>query len=272
MDTGAVPVAGDSRSTFYADALRRLTQAGIPFLVGGAFAQSRYTHMYRDTKDLDLFLRPDAVEGALALLTRAGYETTLPYPHWLAKVRLGPHLMDVVFNSGNGIARVDDDWFTYAVEDDVLGMRLKLCPPEESIWAKAFVQERERFDGADVMHLIRARGRTLDWERLLARFGDHWRVLLGHLVLYGFVYPDRREDIPAHLLRMLTERLLAQQPDPDNRVCYGTLLSREQYLPALHVFGYEDARVEPHGDMTHAQREIWTQAIKDPNASRDASP
>lgn len=264
MDTGAVPVAGDSLSTFYADALRRLTSSGIPFLVGGAFAQSRYTHLYRETKDLDVFMRPEDVDAALSLLAQAGYETSLPFPHWLAKVKLGSHLMDIVFNSGNGVARVDDDWFRYAVEEDVIGMRLRLCPPEESIWAKAFVQERERFDGADVMHLIRARAQTLDWDRLLARFGNYWPVLLGHLVMYRFVYPDRRDDIPARILVPLTERLLAQRPEPDNHVCFGTILSREQYLPDLRVFGYEDARLAPHGGMTHAQREIWTQAISKP--------
>ena len=41
-----------------------------------------------------------------------------------------------------------------------------LCPPEEMIWSKAFVQERERFDGADVLHVFRTLGRTLSWDRL----------------------------------------------------------------------------------------------------------
>ena len=189
--------------------------------------------MDRDTKDSDVFVMPDDVERTLALMALAGYKTAVPFPHWLGKVHLGEHLLDIVFSSGNAVARVDQDWFTYAVEDHVLGMRLLLCPPEESLWTKAFVQERERFDGADVMHLLRTRGATLDWERLLSRFGEQWPVLLAHLVTYRFVYPEWRDNIPPRVLGELTNRLLAQHADPGNPLCNGTLLSREQYLPGL---------------------------------------
>ena len=47
-------------------------------------------------------------------------------------------------------------------------MPVLLAPPEEMIWSKAFVCERERYDGADVNHLLRACGRQMDWQRLLA--------------------------------------------------------------------------------------------------------
>ena len=86
-------------------------------------------------------------------------------------------------------------------------MPVKLCPPRRSLWSKAFVMERERFDGADVAHLIQALGPELDWDRLLRRFGPHWRVLLAHLVLFGFIYPSQRDRIPARVLHELTDRL-----------------------------------------------------------------
>ena len=73
-------------------------------------------------------------------------------------------------------------------------MIVRLSPAEEMIWSKAFIQERERFDGADVMHLLREIGPSLDWPRLLMRFGDYWRVLLSHLIMFGFVYPDKRAE------------------------------------------------------------------------------
>ena len=31
-----------------------------------------------------------------------------------------------------------------------------LIPAEEMIWSKAFIMERERYDGADVAHILRA--------------------------------------------------------------------------------------------------------------------
>jgi hypothetical protein len=67
----------------------------------------------------------------------------------------------------------------YAEPAIVMGQPVRLCPAEETIWSKAFVMERERYDGADIAHLLRARAEMLDWRRLTRRFGRHWRVLFG---------------------------------------------------------------------------------------------
>ena len=93
-------------------------------------------------------------------------------------------------------------------------MPVKLCPAEEMIWSKGYVQERERFDGADIAHLIRGRGETMDWGRLLRRFGEHWRVLFGHLVTFGFIYPAERAKIPGWLLKELSDRLVNEIEAP----------------------------------------------------------
>jgi hypothetical protein len=263
----AHPGAGDSPRAFYIDALVQLGRTTIPFLVGGAFAFARYVHIDRGTKDLDIFIRPEDVQQALALFRGLGYRADLPFPHWLAKVHCGDFFLDLMFSSGNGVARVDDHWFDTPVEREVLGLQLRLCPPEEMIWSKAFVQERERFDGADVLHLLRQLGPSLDWQRLLARFGPHWRVLFSHIVLFGFVYPDQRHRIPAWVRDELTRRFAAEASDQATLVCNGTLLSREQYLHDLTHLGYGDARIEPTGRMTHEETDIWTASIGDTNAS-----
>jgi hypothetical protein len=142
---------------------------------------------------------------------------------------------------------------------------MRLCPVEEMIWSKAYVQERERFDGADVLHLFRELGPTLDWARLLMRFGMHWRVLLSHIVLFGFVYPDERHRIPSWVTEELTQRLASERTEPSNRVCHGTLLSREQYLFDLIRLGYQDARLQPIGNMTREELAAWTEAIYENN-------
>lgn len=261
MQTNNSPVLGDPLAAFYADALDLMEASRIPFLVGGSFAYARYTAIDRHTKDLDVFVHRSDVERTLSAFATAGYRTELPYPHWLAKVWRGEYVMDLVFGSGNGIAQVDDEWFAHAAESEVFGRRLRLCPLEEMVWSKAFVQERERFDGADVLHLLREAGRDLDWQRLLARFGEHWLVLLSHLTLFHFVYPDQRDIVPAGLIHELTGRLAAQQQEPANRICFGTLLSREQYLVDVEKHGYLDARVPPVGVMTPEEIRIWTDAI-----------
>ena len=261
METSNSAVRGDSLTSFYLAALDLLEASGIPFLVGGTFAYARYTAIDRETKDLDLVVRPADVPRTLSAFRAAGYRTEVPFPHWLAKIRDGDHVLDVIFSSGNGVARVDDAWFAHAAESEVLGRRLRLCPLEELVWSKAFVQERERFDGADVLHLLRDAGRDMDWPRLIARFGEHWPVLLSHLVSFHFVYPDHRDAVPAGLMADMAARLAAQPKDAHNRVCYGTLLSREQYLHDVRVLGYLDARLQPHGTMTPDEVAKWTDAI-----------
>jgi hypothetical protein len=266
MQTCSTPSADSPAGVFYLDVLTRLQGAGIPFLIGGAFALSRYSSIHRDTKDLDVFVKPEDMPRALALMRQCGYRAEMPFPHWLGKVydAGGAHFIDLIFSSGNGVARVDDLWFERAVHDEVLGMKVGLCPAEEIIWSKAFIQERERFDGADVLHLFHALGASLDWNRLLARFQDHWPVLFGHVVLFRYVYPDSRDRIPGWVVRDLAWRFSAEQP-PAAHVCRGTLLSREQYLWDLERLRYEDARLEPRGAMTREEIEIWTKAINDPD-------
>jgi hypothetical protein len=227
---------------FYRDVLERLTAEGVPFLVGGAYALAHYTGIVRDTKDLDLFVLPGDEARVLAVLAAAGYATELTDPVWLAKARCGQDFVDVVFSSGNGVARVDADWLLHAVPGDVLGVAVGICPPEETIWSKAFIMERERFDGADVAHLVRSCGRALDWRRLLERFGDHWLVLTSHLALFDFVYPDDGDAVPAWVRRDLAarwERTPGDDP-PGRRRCRGRLLSNQQYDVDLERWGYED--------------------------------
>jgi hypothetical protein len=247
---------------FYRDALQRLEQAQVPFLVGGAYALRHYAGIVRHTKDLDLFTRQADVPRLLSVLAQAGYHTKTTFDHWLAKVFSGEFFIDVIFSSGNGLCPVDDSWFAFAPGAHMLDRELRLIPVEEMIWQKAFIMERERFDGADVNHLLRAQGAGLDWQRLLARFGPHWRVLLGHLVLFGFVYPAQQGVIPAWLLAELIDRLRAEKPLANEpAVCWGLVLSREQYLVDTEHWGYRDPRLLPSGRMTAEQVTQWTAAI-----------
>jgi hypothetical protein len=246
---------------FYVDALTDFSQSDIPFLVGGGFALEQYTYIERRVKDVDVFIRRVDVDRALHFFRSRGYTADLTFPHWLAKVYDDYDYVDVIFSSGNGVAEVDDDWFTYAVSTDVLGVPVRLCPPEETIWSKAFVQERERFDGADVLHLLRRFGEALNWVRLLARFGPHWRVLFGHIIMFGFVYPDRRDSIPRWVVNELAQRVLADDTNSADTVCNGPLLSRAQYLFDLTHFAYEDPRLAPRGRLSREELEMWTAGI-----------
>ncbi len=262
METWTARAGQDPAAEFYIEAIRTLEDRRIPFLLGGAFAFSYHSRVPRETKDLDVFVKPEDRPRVLEAFDRLGYETELSFPHWLGKIHAGGHFMDVIFNSGNGVARVDELWFDHASKTNVLGLIVRIAPCEEIIWSKAFIQERERFDGADVMHLLRETGAALDWPRLLMRFGDHWRVLLSHLIMFGFVYPDKRQNVPSWVLEELVRRLTRSRPNLQNDICYGTLISREQYLHDVEYWKYRDGREEPFGLMTPSQIALWTRAIK----------
>jgi hypothetical protein len=248
---------------FYRDVLTSLDRANVPVLVGGAFAFSHFTGIQRPTKDFDLFVRREHIERALATLADAGFHTELTFPHWLGKARCDEFLVDLIFGSGNSVAPVDDIWFENAVEAEAVGVPVLLCPAEELLWSKAFVMERERYDGADVIHILHTRGPQLDWTRMVARFGDYWRVLLMNLVLYGFVYPGAESPAPSWVTDTLFSRLRDEIADPprDERLCRGTLISREQYLVDILDWGYSDARLAPRGPMSPTEIAHWTEAI-----------
>lgn len=260
MQTPTQSLSGES---FYQRILDVLQAASVEFLVGGAVALRSHTGIERDTKDFDLMLRPRDVERAMNACREAGFRAGYAFSHWIAKIHLGEHFIDLIYRAGNGLCEVDDGWFASAGEAEVFGRTVRICPPEEMIWQKAYIMERERFDGADIQHLFHANARTMDWERLLDRFQDDWQVLFSHLVLFGYIYPGERNNIPASVIQRLITRLQDQltQPQPETRDCFGTLLSRAQYLPDVERWNYHDIRLDDRVKMTPEQILEWTTAI-----------
>jgi hypothetical protein len=261
-------------AAFYRRALRLLVDADVPFLVGGAFAHACFTGIRRATKDLDLFIRRADYDRVAALMQAEGWTAELAYPHWLAKVYAGEDFIDLIFNSGNGLTPVDERWFRDNARADVLGVPVSIANIEDSMLSKAFIMERERYDGADIAHLLQANAEQLDWPGLLERFGIHWRVLLAHLTLFGYIYPGERHRVPAWVMDALVTRLAAevrQPPDADPHVCAGTLISREQYLYDVEKLGYVDGRLTPVSTMTPEDVAKWTDAIPARQAAGDAS-
>jgi Nucleotidyl transferase of unknown function (DUF2204) len=246
---------------FYLRSMSALQSAGVPFLIGGAYVIEAYAAVSRRTKDFDLYIRPRHVDAALAALASAGFKTEVTSPHWLAKAKHGRDYVDLIFRAGNGLCEVDDSWFERASEHELLGFRTKLCAPEEMIWMKAYIMERERFDGADIAHILLKCTDKLDWAHLVQRFGTDWRVLLSHLVLFGYIYPAELGRIPASVMNELIKRLQKETPVAgDNRLCRGTLLSRQQYLVDVEKWGFEDARLRKRVHMSSTDIARWTEA------------
>jgi hypothetical protein len=267
MTAGTVTAAQATRgrgspNEFHRRSVAALHAAGIPFLIGGAYVVEVCAGVSRSTKDFDLYVRPNHVSAVLRALARAEYETELTFPHWLAKAKYDGDIVDLIFRAGNGLCEVDDSWFERARDDELLGLPVKLCAPEEMIWMKAYIMERERFDGADIAHILRCYAEEIDWPHLVRRFGPDWRVLLSHLILFGYIYPGERARIPAAIMEDLITRLRseARTAGPE-RLCRGTLLSRQQYLVDVQEWGLRDARLEERVQMNEKDIAHWTDAI-----------
>jgi nucleotidyltransferase DUF2204 len=248
---------------FHRRSVAALHTAEVPFLIGGAYMVEVCGGVSRSTKDFDLYVRPKHVEPALRALAREGYKTELTFPHWLAKATYEGNILDLIFRAGNGLCEVDDSWFARARDNELLGVPVKLCASEEMIWMKAYIMERERFDGADIAHILRCCAADIDWPHLVRRFGPDWRVLLSHLILFGYIYPGERPQVPAAIMDDLITRLRseARTAGPE-RLCRGTLLSRQQYLVDIQEWGFRDARLEQRVQMNEKDIAQWTDAIE----------
>jgi hypothetical protein len=246
----------------YRSVVWHLREAGIPYLVGGTYALEHHADVRRDTKDLDLFVRRADWTRVSDTLAAQDVRCDLVFSHWLGKARENGHFVDLIFAGGNGLVEVDDEWLAHGVPSVVLDVPVHLVAAEEMIWSKAFVMERERYDGADVLHILHKSASSIDWVRLMRRFNPHPAILLSFLLQFEFVYPDRRESIPGWVMDELWRRTRVREALPRG-LCRGTLISREQYLIDVQNWGYHDAREMPIGRMTAQQIEEWTDAIWD---------
>jgi len=227
---------------FYSKALTLLNETGTKYMLGGAFALFHYTGIYRDTKDLDVFCKYDAFNKILAFFAEKGYRTEITDIRWLGKIFDGEYFIDIIFSSPNNICVVDDSWYQYAAKSGFEGVETLILPPEELIWCKCYVQNRERFDGADVNHVLLKYGKQLDWQRLLTRMDQHWHVLLAQLLLFQFVYPaDFHDIIPKWLFDELMNRAHDQYklPSAVEKVCRGPLLDQTQYGIDIKEWNYK---------------------------------
>jgi hypothetical protein len=226
----------------YCTALDVLLESDTPFMVGGAYSMRQYADIYRDTKDLDVFCEAGDHPQLLQALSNAGYRTEITDATWIAKAFYDDYLVDVIFGSANGACPVDESWIERAPTVAVLERQVKLVPPEEVLWTKMLVEGRERFDGADVNHILRKSGADVDWNHLLLRMEPFWEIFLSHLLQFRFVYPAERSIVPAWLLEELMQRVQHQltAPTPREKVCRGPLLAKVQYDVDIQEWGYRE--------------------------------
>jgi len=130
----------------------------------------------------------------------------------------------------NAAIVVEESWIEGAVPAVVYGVKTRVLAPEELIASKLFVTRRERFDGADIAHVIYGTQGRLDWKRILCLAGQHWEMLLWTLMLFRYVYPAQTHYVPAELWNDLLNRFGEAVIHPDPRAGFrGSLVDDKMF-------------------------------------------
>src|SRR2546429_8350169 len=195
---------------FYPEVLKILKDSKFTFMVAGGFAVNYYTGLSRPTKDIDIFVKAGDYPKILNKFTSLGYKTQVSDERWIAKIFKGKFYVDLIFGSSNLVSPVTDDWFKDSRTATFFSYEVRIPSVTDLIRSKVFIQARDRFDGADIAHLILLRHQEINWEKLLSSMEQYWEVLLAHLLNFRFIYPSEREMIPSWLMKELLSRLQHQ--------------------------------------------------------------
>jgi uncharacterized nucleotidyltransferase DUF6036 len=235
------PQFSPEQEELYRNVLTIMNDCRVPYVVSGAFALHEHTGIWRDTKDLDLFLRADDMPQALRCLENGGYDLEVRDPIWLAKAWRADYFVDLITGMSNAVIRVDQTWIDRAQPSEVLGVPTRILSAEEFIASKIFVTRRERFDGADVAHVIYATRDHLDWGRLFSLLGDHWEMLLWSLIFFRYVYPRHANEVPREVWHELIRRFEHDLTDPKLDAPFrGSLIDENMFAIDVKEWGLEN--------------------------------
>jgi hypothetical protein len=203
----------------YQQVIREARDRGIRFAFGGAFATAVYTGELRNTKDFDIYVLPEDRDRMREAIGRAGLHDLfdrLPYDRaWIYRGITEGVIVDAIWAMANQRAQVDARWMTHGPEVVIRGERLRAIPIEELIWAKLYIIQRTRCDWTDVLNLIDARAEGIEWQHLRARLEPDGSLLAGALSVYGWLAPDRAQNIPQSIWERLGLRLPHASGEPD---------------------------------------------------------
>jgi predicted nucleotidyltransferase len=179
----AALVSDDSKLMDALDvAVAALRGEGIPFLMIGGVASTVWGRD-RGTTDVDLFVRPEAVQAVTEALEQKGFETEVAYEHWLYKAHRDGATVDIIFRASRDIL-LDEEMLERATTGTFRGRELPIAPPEDLIVMKAIASAEDTarywYDALGIL----ARG-DLDWDYLVARARQHGARRVLSLLLFA---------------------------------------------------------------------------------------
>jgi hypothetical protein len=142
-----------------------LREAGVPFLLGGSLASwARGGPQTRH--DLDLMIKPEDVERALAALTGIGMRADDPPEEWLVKVWDDDVLVDLI-HGPSGLT-IDDDVIARGDVLSVLSMEMRVMALEDVMTTKLMALTEHSLRYEKLLSIARALREQIDWDAVRA--------------------------------------------------------------------------------------------------------
>lgn len=201
--------------------LRDVEEAGVLSALGGGLAFSYYSCRRRNTKDVDLIVRPEDRDRVVEILHQHGFEDYFdqePYDRsWLYRGFRDGLIFDVIWTLPNHRFEVDDNWFLRGKIANIHGQEVRLITMEDLIRVKLFVLQRKRSDWPDIMNLLFKQAANIQWGTLLCLLDDDAPLLGALLQVYAWMCPECARAIPTDVWSKIGMRVPSLEPIDEDR-------------------------------------------------------
>lgn len=222
----------------FQEALTAFNEAGLPYVIGGAFAVYHYTGTWRNTNDMDVYVERIHVPSAVLILTESGFQDAGQQAAgdrtWIYHGTKHKILVDVIWGAPNGVMRVTEDIHKRGSEGTFLGIPTRFIPADDLVLAKIYTMNQHRCDWPDVIRIIRACHEQFDWRYVLDAMGENWPVLLSFIILFDWLYPNHADCIPMRVRQILIRRK-SEEPMPLGGSIHESVLDPWIYTRPLSV-------------------------------------
>jgi Uncharacterised nucleotidyltransferase len=170
-----------------------LREADVPFLLGGSLAS--WARGGPETRhDLDLMIKREDVERAVAALRAAGMRAEDPPEEWLVKAWDGDVLVDLIF-APKGLT-MDDDVIARGEELPVLSMQMRVMALEDVLITKLMAITEQHLRYESPLAIARALRERIDWGQVRAATASSPFARAFFVLLEGLEIVPPQRDAP----------------------------------------------------------------------------
>lgn len=184
----------ERESAIFRQVIEAFNAAGLPYVIGGAFAVYHYGGAWRNTNDLDVYVPRENVPTALDILGSVGFEDSGEMAagdrDWIYHALREDVMVDVIWQAPTGLTTVTDRQYNFAPKGTFLDIPTQFLPADDLVLAKIFTMNLHRCDWPDVLRIVRPCPDGFDWRYVINSMGENWPVLLSFIVLFDWIYPN----------------------------------------------------------------------------------